>query len=521
MKVVILVFCRMNDLLIDISQTNFFKKNKNTIEVKFKGFHIEIIFLKNIDDDNFNKFDRLKVKRFILTKYQDHIQRNILELFSILNLCYSISEKIPKYSLKFVSDKRDLLAFKIEFELIENLFLSEFLSSINKIKINRLDNFSFLKPQEFSLTEDSDINILQTNTKTRRLGYLKIIIRLFDKSNYYPKTYLNKKIESKSAFYENDLFEYGDIIGDNKGIIKRTANGTSAKPYVVLLEELNLITLINNSYILTKQSKIYFHFYTQLKNQEKIKPNNNLFDLNLLDKIFFLRQILISDSLYLWSILDILFIAQKPLSTMSIKKLFVDYIQNELERNLKFSINNNTKRKITELKKRISEWEKPLVYLEHIIEPRINWLVDLDILEIKPLINKKQYYFSKVGNKFINVLLNVYERNLNKQLILQSFFNRNYLKTFNYIYDLNKTVYDFRKFKIEHYLLEAFQVFKTSAPNRIAASQGIDYVCFKLFFDDDMILESEDLKKYLQKENTIFSMDWFNTENDGAIYLKK
>ena len=206
---------------------------------------------------------------------------------------------------------------------------------------------------------------------------------------------------------------------------------------------------------------------------------------------------------------------------MSIKKLFVDYIKNELDLSQAHSNNNATKRKIIDLKTRISSWQKPLTYLEHIVEPRINWLVDLGILELKTGSKEKLYYFSKSGLNLINVLFEILEKNLNKHLIIESVINNHYFYIFNYIFDLNKDKGSLDVNKIENYLLEAFQVFKTEAPNRIAASQAIDYVCFKSFFDDNLIMEFEEIKKYLHRPNNKFSMDWFKTENDGALYLKK
>ncbi|UVD80046.1 hypothetical protein NWE55_01775 [Myroides albus] len=368
---------------------------------------------------------------------------------------------------------------------------------------------------ELKYLESNNISILQTNTKTRRLGYLKIIIELFETSNYYPTTYLNRHVENICFKYIDELKDYGTKKGDDKGLIKLTSNGSSAKPYIELLEQLNLLTQINHSYILTKQSKIYFHL------NKTVTQNDNIFKLNTLDKLFFLRQILKVDSLYILGILNIIYTSQQPLSTIKIKEQFVAYIIKELDLNQQNTDNNVTKRKIMELKIRILSWKKPITYLEHIIEPRINWLVDLGILEIKLDTKEKKYCLSSFGFNFVNILSEISDKNLNKSLVIESILNNNYFLIFNSTFDLNKVKSNLNINKIDEYLLEAFQIFKTEAPNRIAASQAIDYVCFNSFLKDNLILEFEDIKKHLQGFNNNFSMDWFRTENDGALYLKK
>lgn len=502
---------------------NFFKDKEirnNTIEIVDGEFTVFVICDRKVDNDSLFASEST-VKNIVIKKYKNDCRGLVNELYFFLNLSYLQINKIPKYSLSRGANNQDKVFFEVIFPVNEDLNPNDIISIITAYKNERIEQiYHSFRIEDSKFIEGNDIGIVQSNTKTRRLGYLKLIVELFESSNYFPITYLGKRIETDSMLYNDALYEYGSRMGDDKGLIKKTDSGSSAKPYIELLEELNLLTQVNNSYILTKQSKIYFQLNKLIK-QKNDRVDSNLFQLNQLDKLFFFRQILVSDPLYLWVILDIIFIVQQPIGTMSIKKLFVDYIKNELDLNQQYSNNNATKRKIMELKTRISSWKKPLTYLEHIIEPRINWLVDLGILELKTESKEKQYFFSKSGLNLINVFSEIFEKSLNKQLILRSIIENHYFYIFNYIFDLNKNNGDLDASKIDNYLLEAFRIFKTDAPNRIAASQGIDYVCFKSFFEDNIIMEFEEAKKYLQKPNNRFSMDWFKTENDGALYLKK
>lgn len=495
-------------------------RDDKTIEIVDEEFTVFIICDRKIENDSLFT-DESTVKSIAIRNYKSDCDGLVNELYFFLNLSYRQINKIPKYSLSRGANNQDKVFFEIIFPIDEDLNHNDITSVITAYKNEKIQQIhNSFKLEDSQFIESNDIGIVQSNTKTRRLGYLKLIVELFESSNYFPITYLGKRIETDSMLYNDALYEYGSRMGDDKGLIKKTDSGSSAKPYIQLLEQLNLLTQVNSSYILTKQSKIYFQLNKFLK-QEIDVVDANLFQLNLLDKLFFFRRILISDPLYIWVIIDIIFIARKPIGTMLIKKLFVDYIKNELDLSQAHSNNNATKRKIIDLKTRISSWQKPLTYLEHIVEPRINWLVDLGILELKTESKEKLYYFSKSGLNLINVLFEILEKNLNKHLIIESVINNHYFYIFNYIFDLNKDKGSLDVNKIENYLLEAFQVFKTEAPNRIAASQAIDYVCFKSFFEDNLIMEFEEIKKYLQRPNNKFSMDWFKTENDGTLYLKK
>ncbi|MCS3532853.1 hypothetical protein [Chryseobacterium sp. JUb7] len=499
-----------------IANLDYKKTKEDTIEIIDGEFIIEILFDKFITlEDNFP--DTKHIIFIVIKNYNEDKKKVIWKLYSTLNFIYSYLNIIPKYFTKV--DKNKTLSF---FEIIlypQYLSFDFFAYLSNKHPAQWFHNENYFINS--SVEESGTINILLTNTKARRLGYLKLIIEMFNKSSYYPTTYLNKKVEDNSLLYVNDLLEYGtDNKGDNKGLIKKTSTGASAKPYVDLLEEMDITVRTNNSYILSKQSKIYFHLNNvSTENQDEI--STNVFEFGLLDKMFFLRQILITDSLYIWSIIDIIFIAQKPISTLKIKEVFVNYVIAELERNQQFSENNTNKRKIMEIISRIEAWKSPIVYLEHIIEPRVNWLVDLRILELKSNSKEKKYSLTKVGRNLFAILSQIYSSNFNKQLVLQSFISKNYMGTFAYIYEIEFSRKDWDFDKIESYILEAFKLFKTNAPNRIAASQGIDYVCFQSFLKDGVIIEFDDLRRYLQNNHPRFILDWFKTENDGTIYIKK
>lgn len=432
-------------------------------------------------------------------------------LFNILSFLKSF-DYIPSYILDKDDENRWFFRIELHFVKIEdvkNLINYFFLAKYADVSLKEEIDYNYDK-------EAKNINIVQSNTKARRLGYFKIIIDQFNQSNYFPKNYFPRALEKIAADFEGPLVEYGKLnFGDDKGVVRVSTAGTSIKPYLELLEEFNLLTQVNNSYILTKQCKIYFYLRKYISDEE------NVFILDKIDKLFFLRQILVNDPLYIWSILDIIYIGSQPIDLTALKKDFVKYVLDEVERNKLFSKNNLLRQQLNEIQKRIKSWSKPLVYLEHIIEPRVNWLVDLGLLMTIKKGRSSKYNLTCEGINLIKVFLSVYGYTGNKQLVFPVFISKNYFRIFNYIYDLGGSSVDFNSHIIDGYLLDAFKIFKTEAPNRIAASQAIDYVCFKMFLEKGAIVEFDYLKDFLLRTNGNFSLDWFKTENDGALYLRK
>ncbi|GEM_PF-3144969 len=510
-KVVPVALYKMN-IIEYIKSLPYTKTSDFSIEIQDGAFTILISFSeKEKEITNHNDIVDNDIVGIVVRK-KKHGKENIIpKLFSVLSCYYSITDKIANFKISL--EENQVLFFDIIFSPEYIKFLTDFLASIKKAET--VYGYPFNLNYNIKV-ENNRVKIIQSNTKTRRIGYLKLIITIFNEATYFPVNYLAKKIESDSDVYIDELLEYGkESAGDSRGLVKATASGISAKPYIDLLVELNLLTQVNQSYILTKQSKIYLKL-----SKKNDAGSGRLFKLNILDKLFFLRQLINSDSLYLLCILDIITIAGS-ISVQSIKQLFVSHVLNELDRSQQYSDDNSFKLKVIELKKRIQAWTKPIVYLEHIVEPRLNWLLDLGILIQEEGSKDKRYLLSGEGERLVKVFQSIDEVKRNRYLFLSSFITTNYFEVFNFIFGLNKQKKTLDQNKLEKYLLEAFQIFKTDAPNRIAASQAIDYVCFQSFLEDNIIIEFNVLKEILEEKNSMFSMDWFKTENDGALYIKR
>lgn len=380
---------------------------------------------------------------------------------------------------------------------------------------------------------ETPISIVQTNTKARRIGYLKYIIGKFEKSPYFPTSVLSRVVERESLTINHELAEYkSKHAGNDKGVIQVTKNGTSAQPYIQLLQNLNITTEISRAIILTKQTKVYAHLNSKSKADSFLMSKLNLdadlftvkednaFKLNLLDRMFFLKQILIHDALYFIALCDIINIIDRRFKTQEIISLFQNYVIDELQRTT-YHIRKEQLPEVRTIKERILSWKKPKTYMEHIIEPRLNWLIDLGFLKTE-LVEGTTYYQSTIyGRKFSEILLGIFEDWFIKHIHMKKYLENCFFTISSYVFNIQAIeATNISKIVVETKLLEAFSIFKTEAPKRIAASQAIEYVCYKSFLCDRLIYEFDQIKNFLlDKKSNKFILEWYSSENDGALYI--
>jgi len=178
-------------------------------------------------------------------------------------------------------------------------------------------------------------------------------------------------------------------------------------------------------------------------------------------------------------------------------------------------------REITTKLNRIKEWKNPEKYLEHIIEPRINWLLDLDVLD-KDSFQDNIISLSEKGLMLYDTLNSYYDIFLEKYLISEHLLCFDFFDMISELYELDAEPINNDYSLINQYINESFSLFKTLAPNRVTASQAILYTCYMMLFKEKKIVNFCTIKNYLSsKENISFIFDWYKTENDGSLRRKK
>jgi len=516
------IYVELNDDLLLVINVNG-KEFEEEFEKLFGDLEIEIL-LSEIYDTRLSEIVNINSISFRLLAHSN----NYLVFLNLLRIYYGYFNKIPTidittndsgycsyydllYEIKIDKDNYcERNFFKEIFNLKHNYKKCSFLEKYyNAISWYGWQDFS----KEFDLSLNS-VKMLTTQTKVRRLGYLKIILTLFNKSNYYPDNIFNKKIELEAKKYNEYLLEYTNT----KGLIDITKSGTSSKPYVETSLSLKLVYSQNNRYQLSKYGKIFNILSNKIE-----ETSDNYFSLSKYEKSFFLFFIMQNDNLYLWALLDLIYIQNNKTTIKDIKKVFQEYIVNQLHFTIKHSnISNKEKSKIISLINRINSWKKPQIYLEHIIEPRVNWLLDLDLLNKNEFL-QNNLVLSKEGYIFFNGLNSYFDIFQEKHTLLDQLRCMDYFSLINEIYFIEAIAVKEDDIElIENYINESFNLFKTIAPNRVTASQAILYTCFMMLFKAKKVVNFCTIQNHLaSKKNTKFIFEWYKTENDGSIRRKK
>lgn len=516
------IYVGLNDdlsLVININGTEF----EEEYEELFEDLGMEIL-LDEIYDTRLSEIVNINSISFRLLTHSN----NYLHVLNLLSTYYRYFFKIPTvdittndsgycpyydliYEIKIDKDNYcEINFFKEIFNLKHEYSKCSFVEKY-------YDAISWYGWQDFSKEFDLNLNsikMLTTQTKVRRLSYIKMILTLFSKSNYYPDNLFNKKIELEAKKYNEYLLEYTNT----KGLIDITKSGNSSKPYIEISLSLKLLYSQNNRYQLSKYGKIF-----NVLSNEIEELSDNYFSLSKYEKSFFLFFIMQNDNLYLWALIDLIYILNNKTTIKDIKKVFQEYIVNQLHFTIKHSyISNKEKSKIISLINRIKSWKKPQIYLEHIIEPRVNWLLDLDLLD-KDEFLQNNLVLSKEGYSFFNGLNSYFDIFQEKYTLMDQLRYIDFFSLINEMYFISATAVEEDDIElIENYINESFSLFKTIAPNRVTASQAILYTCFMMLFKAKKVVNFSTIQNYLaSKKNTKFIFEWYKTEKDGSIRRKK
>ncbi len=419
------------------------------------------------------------------------------------------------YNFKIDIDKR----FWWNIEFAKQIF------TIRNNQINIPEFYSIFFHKNQPIKDDKTPPILSTNTKVRRLGYFKILSLFLDENKQIPTSNINKRFETFCLKYK-DILDNSEF---NKGLIKETKNGISAKPYLEMAIDIELLNKINNILYVGKSLKVY----QALKND--YGNSSNIFELTTFDKMYFLECILRYDYFYFSNLLELIYIEGK-VSYSKIVSEFQSKLIGSLEEYKKQnqysfqgykSPSYNTDRKVVikldVIINRIRKWEKAEVYLEHLIMPRLNWMLDFGVISFDD--SKNEYQIEKIGDSLFKHLCIWNDINANKIISPSKFLDNFMIHLFDDCFNNNnvsnpddiKSILD----RIYKHVENSFEIFKTLAPNRVTASQAANYTKYKLYMDDKIkVGYSFILNKLSEKEQDKFIFKYQEQYQDGYIQIK-
>jgi hypothetical protein len=342
---------------------------------------------------------------------------------------------------------------------------------------------SFYDTQK-ELKDIFEIKSLNTNTKIRRLGYLKILLKMMSEQPKVPISRMNNIFEVFSNEYKYCLEQHKN----QKGEIIITKSGNSANPYIELALNLGLLRKTAGIYEVGKFGKVYNILKNKIDSSE-----GNPFILSKFDTTFFLEILLKEDYWFLYEILK-----QTAINpNIAYKTLKVDF-QQILLRQIKDFIDDaqiKNSRQVLSLKvreRRIKNWSKPKVYIEHVLMPRLNWLYDLNFIELK---NNLSFHLTEMGERLLFNLSIWNDMALHQIVSPLAYIDNFYMKMMDYVFETQnqnctKEADNFFMTCID----DSFVLFKTLAPNRITFSSFANYTKHILFWKHSVLIDTENIK---------------------------
>lgn len=389
--------------------------------------------------------------------------------------------------------------------VIDNLFTNQINSTVW--------NIYKLSLPKIPVSDNNKVKIIISNTKTRRLGYLKYIISLFDQPRYISQQALLKKVENDVDALQAELESYKNT----KGLVQKKGLSSSISPYIDVACSLGLIQMVNNGYEVTKLGKVY---NTLTAEQIISNTERNRFVLNIIDKTIFLEAILNNDYLYIYTILEYAYILKRP-SYKNLKQIFKDLVISNIDKIIQTetALIKTSRIRLIEIKKRIQTWAKAEIYMEHVLMPRLNWLYDLDLLVLE---NDFSFELTPQGEKIFNILTTFHDSNCGIITSPEKFFEVKFMHLIEDVY-AEGSIIDEEKIqeKLPQYIDQCFAKFKTLAPNRITYSILVAYVKRLILITEHLIVEESTIKEYLINNPNKYIFKYQKHYQDGYVQLKK
>ena len=348
-----------------------------------------------------------------------------------------------------------------------------------------------------------------TNTQTRRLGYVVQICKLLADS-HAPMTVLQKRLEDWSE--KNNLALKDHV--SSKGRLSRSPRSYGSKRYIQLARDLHLITDVSGLLRPTITGRVLLEIDDE-------SQKNNPFKLGSRTALLLFYQLLLLDADYLLPIFRSTRFYHKQSQllegsqeqTIRRFEIMEARIQSPLLR-----------AEVYERRQAVIRWTKPMSYLEHLVLPRLHWLLDLELLDWNSFEALREFEPSTAGAYIIDQFPNLYEH---------SFVNRSWCQ--NTLFSAwaqglgfehtpwHSLSEDSQALLVEEYVEIGFRLFHTAVHYRISAYQLTLFIILKLLFERQILAGFEDIKQALSefsKSGHIrWDFFWSTMDDDGYLIL--
>lgn len=279
------------------------------------------------------------------------------------------------------------------------------------------------------------------------------------------------------------------------GQVTSTRRNSSGDRYLELAQKARIIASLAGMYRATRVGLV---LYALVKHY---KQAANPFFLSDVERVFYVYHLLMVDADLFLTVLDL--VLNSPNSNLStLQKGFQAAFLNRLDE--KSSGTEEQLLKQTLLERRLSvsaTWAAPERYAEHLVPPRLNWMLDLELLDPQSFQNHR-YVLTATGNKLLAKMPRIGSSPLHDvtdKWLSHDFWSASTAaivevlepKLWSHIDEADKD-----KFLLEP-LREVFQFFRYSVVPRVSLAQATIYLSSRLLLDQHVLVSPDDLQTWL------------------------
>lgn len=328
-----------------------------------------------------------------------------------------------------------------------------------------------------------------THTKTRRLAYITAMVTMLGRSSL-PERLLLAKMLRWSQEHQEDLAEYWT----QTGAITSTRRNSAGARYLELARRLGIVASISGECRLTRIGLTLFAL-------TETSGMANPFVLTNVHRLFYSYLLLEKDADVLLTLLDGL-CKQPGTSLASLQKSYQQDFVRRLALKGRVVEDEQLKQQLLERRMEIERgWKNPEKYAEHIVPPRLNWLLDLGYLDPVSF-RHHQYRLAQAGATLTEGLLQFGEEafcDVSEPWLSMDFWYlapRHLLNVqpFQLWEHLNEAE---RQSVCAPLLREAFVAFQHTMVPKVSLTQVLFYMSVKLILEGRIAISPDDLVQWL------------------------
>lgn len=353
----------------------------------------------------------------------------------------------------------------------------------------------------------------------RRLRYISQLLRFVAQAPQN-KDVLVKKLREWSISHNKDITNHKYNTGAAHSMENRGKNHL-AEGYITLSVKFGLLSQISNVFHLTRMGRVLYCLLN-----DSSEESDNLFSLNEDEKLFFTFQLLQQDADNLLTVLNIVqFYKNTDLKVL--KENFHESFVDRLKVKIATCSKEHTANQLHDRYIKVKEgWNKPEAYASYFLPPRINWLLDLGLLDLNKETNRNIFQLTETGKKLLKVLPIL----SNSQIldVTDIWFDVQYFTEMTPLiipstgFKYWQEVDDNDQVAIcKEYLPKAFELFRQSTVPKVSLKQTVLYLCLRFGKELNLIANISDLIQWLKTprilDNYIYEVRISARENESYI----